>query len=176
MYEGVKICPECDAEFFAHAEECNACGVRLISPEQKERLRRNLLSSRLSVLLADQLADHRKEEFVCINEGDITTLHELSKVLQGSGIACEVVSRDITNRCPGGGFSLLVPKLQKDAALKIMEEYWERVHPELKLARAREDEGACPGCGTMVKDNPSVCPGCGLNLAGGTDDDRCPGC
>ncbi len=176
MYEGVRICPECDAEFFAHVEECNACGVRLISPEQKERLRRSLLSSRLSILLADRLADHSKDEPVCINEGDITTLHELANVLKSTGIDCEVASRDMTSRCRDGVFSLLVPKSQEDAALKTIEEYWERVHPELKLARAREDEGACPGCGAMVKDNPSVCPGCGLNLAGGTDGGRCPGC
>jgi hypothetical protein len=38
MYEDVKICPECGAEYFAHVEECNGCGVRLLSTEEKAKM------------------------------------------------------------------------------------------------------------------------------------------
>lgn len=161
MYEDVKICPECGAEYFAHVEECKDCGVRLLHPEEKARLDEKASEPVCSV------AGESDGSTVCIEQGLLAHLKELQGALEAEGIECEIVkSQETTPSCTKGEtFSLLVPKDASGEALKAIEEYWHRLHPEVKQAEQMISEGLCPCCGSDVKGMP-VCPECGLALEG----------
>ncbi len=77
----VKICPECNAEYFAHIVECAGCGVPLKVPEeleaQRERQRR--------------FEEEEVQKAVVIKEGEKDLVFELHHVLLGKGYPCRVI-------------------------------------------------------------------------------------
>jgi hypothetical protein len=151
MYEDVKICPECGAEYFAHVEECNGCGVRLLSTEEKAKMEKEAAEP------ASKGAD----------ESSLSRLREVAGALESSAIDYEIVKEEGPTGCSSkeGNFSLLVPKPLANRALKTIEDYWHRLHPEIKQAKEMLDKGLCPCCGSNVE-GLSVCPDCGLDFEG----------
>jgi ribosomal protein L40E len=165
MHEDVKICPECGAEYFAHVEKCNDCGVRLLHPEEKAKMEEEAGAE-------EPVSEGADEQFLCVEEGGLSRVTELAKALESAGIGSEVVRGEGPGKSCSmrGKFSLLVPKPLVDRALKAIEDYWHRLHPEVKQAKDRLGKGVCPCCGSEVAGLP-VCPDCGLVLEGPPGDE-----
>ncbi|MEE9614568.1 MAG: hypothetical protein V3W31_06390 [Thermodesulfobacteriota bacterium] len=159
MHEQIKICPVCRAEFFSHVEECNACGVRVVHPEEMARMEGQETK-------AETYAP--EGQFERIEEGSFGRLSEFAGVLRAEGMECEIVKEDESckSSCSkSGGFALFVPESLVETAGKAIEDYWHGLHPEAKEAKENMEKGLCPCCGYSVGSSP-VCPDCGLNLEG----------
>lgn len=156
MDEDVKVCPECDAEYFSHVDECRGCGVRLVWPgEEAPKVAKGAGDSPL----------------VCIEEGDQTRLGELAGVLRGAGIETQILGTSQGKSC-SGGIGLFVPQDHAKLAVETIDSYWLNKHPELKEMEQMLNSGTCPACGAKLGTNTTVefsgtCPDCGLNLGGG---------
>jgi len=165
MADDVKICPECGAEFFAHATTCNKCEVTLIPPGQKPQKR----------TLPQAQGDGG---LVAIMNGPIDRLRELSTELDFIGIENKVLNSG--GACSTDSYSLFVPASLANVALGAIEDFKIRIYPELRQAEERFLNGQCPACGADVSSNPAECPDCGLNLSGSgggeCSDDSCGSC
>jgi hypothetical protein len=159
MYEDVKICPECGAEYFAHVQECNECGVGLVHPEERAKME--------EARGEEPVHEGAEDPLVCVEEGSLSRVTEVAGALESVGIVNEIVKEE----GPEGGcskgerFSLLVPRNLAKGAVKAIEDYWHRLHPEIKEAKEMLGKGLCPCCGSNVEGMP-VCPECGLELEG----------
>ena len=165
MFEDVKICPECGAEYFAHVEECKECGVRLLHPEEKAELDKKASEPVREVGVGGAGSD------VCIEQGPHSRIRELADALDEKGIGYEIVKAEDAPGGRGGAcstrhvFSLIVPEDLSEQASEAIEEYFHRLHPEVKEAKEMLDKGLCPCCGYNVE-GMSVCGECGLALEG----------
>jgi hypothetical protein len=139
-------------------EECKECGVRLVYPEEKAKMEKEAAE------LASQGAD---ESLVCIDQGPLSRLKEVAGALEVSGIDYEIVKGEGPGGCASKAenFSLLVTKPFAKGALEAIEDYWHRLHPEIKHSKEMLVKGLCPCCGSNVE-GLSVCPDCGLDFEG----------
>ncbi len=156
MDEDVLICPECNAEYFAHVTECNDCAVPLVRPGDVGGGAAEL----------DEAGQGRAgpSGFVVIERGSLSSITELAGVLGAAGIEHDVVQEKQARGCASSGrFSLMVPGALTDPALGCIEEYWNALHPEVKEARERLDRGLCPCCGSYIG-GMETCRECGLVL------------
>lgn len=159
--QDVKLCPECGAEYFAHVDECADCEKKLLTPAELAE--------------HESLKQGRPETpsgfdpdgpLVCIDAGPYARVAELASALEAAGIERSVSK---TDQPAGAGcskedlFLLLVPRELEESAQKALEQYWHKLHPEIKKARERLDQGLCPCCSTPVGDR-SICPECGLEM------------
>lgn len=163
MEEDVKVCPECDAEYYAHIDECRGCGVPLVFPgEAAEQKVRAVDDSPL----------------VCIEEGTPERLNELSGALLAAGIEGQILRADAGGGCGGGGVGLYVPQSIAREAVNAIDDYWLKKHPELKEMEERMSQGICPACGAQLAMTTTAgsireCPDCGLNFEPGHGGDDC---
>lgn len=153
MDEDVKICPQCEAEYYAHVAVCKGCEVPLVHPQELNR----------------KTGVHKAEgELVCIIEGPYDVMKDLSAGLKSAGIECEILNAGDPNSCSGPNvFGVFVPQSIFSEAVSAMKEAYHKIYPELKGTEDRYREGLCPACGADVKDAWGACPDCGLNLLGG---------
>lgn len=155
MDQDVKICPECGAEYFAHVDECRGCGVLLVFPGQETK---------------KTYTSQDDSPLVCIEEGTPDRLQELAGALRAVGIEPQVLRAGAGSSCSGGGVGLFVPQVVAKEAVKALDEYWLKKHPELKEMEERLNAGQCPACGATIAVSTSgfvsECPDCGLNLGG----------
>ena len=169
-YEDVKICPECNAEFFAHIALCNGCGVELVRPGEE------LPQSVKSI----PTISGSERDLVCVDQGDTVRLGELSRMLDGLEIPSEIVKPEGAGQgCGSGTLMLIVSAPLAEAAKQAIDEYWLKVHPELKDAHEREASDQCPACGAQVSATEAACSDCGLNLGGDeppADSGNCGSC
>lgn len=167
MADDVKICPECGAEFFAHATTCNKCDVALILPGQEPPKRRFSQSD-------------GDGELIAIMTGPSDRLREFSTELEFIGIENKVLNTGDASCSTDKNYSLFVPASLAASSLQAIEDFKIRIYPELRQADERFLNGQCPACGADVKDNPDECPDCGLNLrgtgGGECSDDGCGSC
>lgn len=159
MSDDVKICPECGAEFFAHAEACNKCEVALILPGQEPPERK---------------LPQAEGGLIAIMTGPSDRLREFSTELEFIGIENKVLNTNGASCATKDGYSLFVPASLANISLQAIEDFKIRIYPELRQAEERFLSGQCPACGADVSSNPAECPDCGLNLSsGGCSDDSC---
>lgn len=167
MDTDTKICPQCDAEFYAHINECNGCNVALVSPDA--------LASNGAAAMPEAPAggDVSTEDLrlVSIEQGDIAKIDELHRALSARGVPSEVINASAAAGSCGGAFLLQVPEYIKETAVAAIDAHWQTLHPELKDAMDREESGECPACGFKLDLTPDSCPDCGLSLGGATEDD-----
>ncbi|MBI5888920.1 MAG: hypothetical protein HZB82_09485 [Deltaproteobacteria bacterium] len=166
MSDDVKICPECGAEFFAHATNCNKCEVALILPGQEP---------------PKKIIPQGEGEFVAIMTGPCDRLRELSTELDFIGIENKVLNTGGASCAANEGYGLFVPASLANISLQAIEDFKIRIYPELRQAEERFLNGQCPACGADISSNPVECPDCGLNLSGGgggggCSDDSCGSC
>jgi hypothetical protein len=163
MTTDVKICPKCEAEFFAHISECNGCNVLLISPSAPD-------TSVATAIPEDFEVTEDNMRLISIEQGDIAKIDELHRALKARDIPSQVI---VAKQSCNGGFILQVPEYNAKNAFAAIDEYWQKVHPELKEAAAREESGECPACGFKLDPNPQNCPDCGLSLGNDPASDDC---
>jgi hypothetical protein len=164
MSTDVKICPECDAEFFAHISECNGCHVALVSPCAPDLPEATTIPEPEDFELTED-----NLRIISIEQGDIAKIDELHRALKARNIPSQVI---VAKQSCNGGFILQVPEYNVKNAFAAIDDYWQKVHPELKEAATREDSGQCPACGFELNSSPESCPDCGLSLGGGTESDN----
>ncbi len=150
----VKICPQCNSEYFAHIESCGECHVSLVFPGELETA-----TSEEEHLLDGSV------EVVVLREGTGPWLKELRQVLREKKIAAHI---SLSPGCSPGGCNteciLVVAKSDTERADGIIHEHFKKTHPEL----ASQEEGGedqCPACGHSVTAEDRECPDCGLSLA-----------
>ncbi|MCK4739741.1 MAG: hypothetical protein KAT46_07310 [Deltaproteobacteria bacterium] len=172
--ELIKVCPSCSAEFYAHIESCNGCGIALVTPEEKLELDKN--PEPTSDANIDALTDF-DGEYVCVDKGSSHRLAELQIALKKSSIESEIVAEKGGGCSNSGNCLLLVTKEYGQAAANAIRDHWHSEHPEIAEAEANMAEGKCPCCG-FDAGSASECPDCGLNLAIPIEegDDDCSTC
>ncbi|MBI5561479.1 MAG: hypothetical protein HY894_01300 [Deltaproteobacteria bacterium] len=159
--DDVKVCPRCEAEYYAHVSECASCGVPLVAPHEAA---------------AREALPEAEGELVCVMEGPLDKVTELSGRLKKSGFETEALKIAGAGGCsPDSGFGVFVAKNQAAAAVGKMEEFWHGLHPEMKAAQERMNAGLCPACGAALNPANPECPDCGLFL-GDPSCGNVPGC
>ena len=178
MHENVKICPECNAEFFPHIVECNSCDVELVTPEEAAEGSETINAMTVpppAITGEDATLNTLTGELVCLETGSPKKLSELQGVLRERGIETELVKEGAPAGGEGivggggGGSScnsqcmLLVGTQYRETAAEIIKGYWLKLHPELRNGEENADKGLCPCCGFKTG-SAEECPDCGLYL------------
>ncbi|MBI5887034.1 MAG: hypothetical protein HZB85_10725 [Deltaproteobacteria bacterium] len=150
--DDVKVCPRCDAEYYAHVNKCATCGVELVAPGNLKQ--------------AKQALPDAAGELVCVVDGPRDRVLELSATLKKAGFAAQHLKvPDADGGCSTDkGYGVFVPKTQAQAAVKKVEGMWHELHPEMVEAQDRMNAGLCPACGTALRPDNPECPDCGLFL------------
>ncbi len=155
MDEGIKVCPGCDAEFFAHVEECNKCGIPLVFPGQEAEARQ-----------AAKNAETNEGSLVLMDSGERDRVKWLAGELKKAGFIANVFNMSEGASC-SDVFGLFVEEVHAPGVSKKLEELLHKTHPELKEMEERISSGKCPACGADTSHAVSHCPDCGLNIGGG---------
>ena len=149
----VKVCPECNSEYFAHIESCGECHVPLVYPRELEEV-----SSEEEQLLDGSV------EAVVLREGTASWLKEIRKALREKKIASHI---SLSPGCSPGGCNtecvLVVARSDAERADGIIHDYFKKTHPEL-ASQEVGGEDQCPACGHPVAPEDEECPDCGLSL------------
>lgn len=149
----IKICPECNTEFFQHVQNCTDCGAALLLPEENRKLQEE----------RRQCSDKMLDNAVPVKEGDLDWIDELYNMLLDAKVPC-VMKANIGCGCSGKPYSLLVSKEDAEKAVELIEEHYAYVHPEIKASNKLADQGKCPACGSFVSPDDIECRDCGLTL------------
>lgn len=155
MDDQTKICPECNAEYYAHITECRSCEVPLIFPHEK----------------VDSRVPKGEGALICIEEGTYERITELVQALQKEGFDAKVL-RAPSNSCGGGEYGAFVAQNIAREAAKKADELWQKMFPELIDAEEKLKQGLCPACGASLMGSSDECPDCGLFVG---DPDNCGG-
>ena len=151
----IKICPECNTEYFAHIENCADCDTKLIHPEEVSKVLEE----------KKRVKDESLRDPVAVREGELNWMEELSNVLINSGIPSAVRADTSCNKgCCGSTCQLIVSSANAPKAVARIDEYYMELHPEIRASKELADEGKCPACGSPVSANATECPDCGLIL------------
>ncbi len=151
----IKICPDCETEYFPHIENCADCGAVLLLPEENKKVQEE----------KRQLKDKALENQVVVREGDKKWIEELYQVLIDSDIPCLITADAGCNKgCRADTRRLLVSSQDVEKANELIEEYYSEVHPEVQASKVMVSQGKCPACGSPVGSDSVECPDCGLTL------------
>jgi hypothetical protein len=151
----IKICPDCNTEYFPHIENCADCGVHLVSPEELSKVQEDKKRCMEKVL----------DNGVAVKEGELKWMDELYHVLIDSGIPCTVTADTGCKKgCCGNPYRLIVSSRDAEQAVMKIEEYHRKIHPELESSEKMLSQGKCPACASPVDSGSVECPDCGLTL------------
>jgi len=180
--QNTKICPRCNAEYYAHIEMCADCEIPLVDPMTGERGDTIIVDGKeltpppssiagIDPLTApagvttvggvEGLNDDEEFEVKYVDSGPTSRLKELTNVLKAAGIDSAIIPPP-PNMCSSNKV-LVVRAEEIDTAMKVVQQHWKTVHPELAAAMSDAEEGLCPACGAMVGD-AKECFDCGLTL------------
>ncbi len=149
MDDNVKLCPECEAEFFAHITECNRCEVPLVSPEE---LRKGPVRK-------------AEGELTMIMQGAMERMKEIAYGLKAREIKSKILNAGGTEKsCSGGDYGLFVHRSIAREAVEAAVKIHNKLNPEIAELEESYRKGECPACGADVRNAPGVCNDCGLNL------------
>ena len=151
----IKICPDCNAEFFHHVQNCTDCGAALLLPEENRKLQEE----------REQCREKMIENAVPVKEGDLDWIDELYNMLLDSSVPCVIHSNTGCNKgCSGHPYALLVSEKDAEKANDLIEKHYAKVHPEIEASNEMASQGKCPACGSPVGPNDPECRDCGLTL------------
>ena len=176
MSDNIKICPQCDAEYFAHAETCSSCEVPLVLPGEAPAPAKHAHSH-------DSGNGHDHEDSGIdwpggpsdvLMEAPLKILEEMGTVLNENRMPYEIfqkvdekeVEDEKSCQAKAPEYAIVVPKANMEESIRITEEHWYKLHPEQVESDKRTSKGQCPGCAADLKGSVTECPDCGLNLAG----------
>ena len=141
MSENIKVCPQCDAEYFAHAQKCSSCEVELVLPGEAPAAHAHS---------HDHDHDHDHEEgglpwpegpSEVLMEASLEILEEMGSVLNDNKLPYEIFEKphvegtegeEKAKSCQAGQseYAIVVPKVHMNESIKITEEHWYKLHPE----------------------------------------------
>jgi len=172
----LKYCPECNDEYMAEIEECAACGVELITGQQKielEEARQKKLASRTAELSPD-------DDLVGLRKGPLPEMRHLAELLDKENIGTALIGDMKTcgkdrfgNTLPTPtSYNLLVKREDGMDALHIIEEEHRKTTGLSHHENANGDaifnphasEAQCPACGHAFPTTETTCPDCGLSF------------
>ena len=149
MDDDVKLCPECEAEFFAHITECNRCEVPLVSPEE---LRKGPVRK-------------AEGELVMVMQGSLDSMKEIAYGLKTREIKSTILNIGETGKsCSGGDYGLFVHQSIAREAVEAAGKIHNKLYPEIAELEESYRKGEGPACGADVRNAPGVCNDCGLHL------------
>ena len=156
-----KTCPDCGGEYALHGEVCAECGKPLVLAlgEPPRPLR-------------------EQDDGVCLREGKIDNLTELSRLLTEKHIRSSVRLQHANPESGLARYGIYVLQDDLEAATEIDRVYWLRGAPEHASSyRYSEQElkGTCPACEAALPEGAAKCPDCGL-VIGATETAECPAC
>lgn len=153
--QNIKLCPDCETEYFAHIEKCADCGTVLVHPEELNKILEE----------KQRVQDTLLETPVVVREGELEWMEELSSVLINSGIPAAVhADSGCSKGCCGNTCNLIVSAKNREKAVERIDEYYMELHPEIRASNELADQGKCPACASPVSANATECPDCGLIL------------
>jgi rRNA maturation protein Nop10 len=169
--DDVKLCPECNAEYYAYIENCAECDVALVRPGE--------VAPEVSMPDLDE-ADLTGAPTVCIAEGEIAKMHQIAEACEAVGIPYEIAKHEETDECASKGcgperYGVFVTEQVADGARRALDAYMKQ-DSETSEARERMSKGLCPACGALTMSESEECPDCGLNLAGPAEGGPGGGC
>ncbi len=151
----IKICPECNTEFFQHVLNCTDCGATLVLPEENRKLQKE----------KEQCREQMIENAVPVKEGDLDWIDELYNMLLDASVPCVMKANTGCNKgCSGHPYILLVSKEDAEKATGLIEEHYAKVHPEIEASNKMASQGKCPACGSSIGSDDPECRDCGLTL------------
>lgn len=151
----IKICPECNVEFFHHVQNCTDCGAALLLPEENRKLQEE----------REQCREKMIENAVPVKEGDLGWIDELYNMLLDASVPCVMQANTGCNKgCSGHPYVLLVSEEDAEKATGLIEEHYAKAHPEIKASNELVNQGKCPACGSPVGPDDLECHDCGLTL------------
>ncbi len=151
----VKVCPDCEVEYYPHIHNCADCGAVLLLPEEIKKAQEEKKRTKEKGL----------EDQVLVREGELKWLQELYDVLINSGIPCTISGDDDCNKgCCGGKLRLMVSSPDFIKAKERIDEYYMEIHPEIRTSNELASQGKCPACGSSVGSDAVECHDCGLTL------------
>lgn len=160
----VKVCPQCDAEYFAHVTSCAHCNIELVAPEMKSAAKMHLPKP--------------DGQLVCILEdGSFERVKDLATRLAHEGVGA-IALKMSDESCAHDQYGIFVPENHAPLALEKFPAMIRKLYPELAVAEELMNSGHCPACGANLKEVWSnTCPDCGLTLIASGDHggDNCGG-
>ena len=161
MTDDVKLCPECNAEYYAYIESCAECEVTLVRPGEA--------APETSKPYFDE-AGLSGAPTVSIAEGEIEKMHQVAEACEAVGIPFEIAKHEETDDCASKGcgpqrYGVFVPEQVAEGAKQALGAYLQQ-DSETSEARERMSKGLCPACGALTMSESEECSDCGLNLVG----------
>ncbi len=188
MQETIKICPNCEAEFFAHIERCNVCEVALTTPEAYAEVKDAVtkghhIEKEAFGDAAPRIVRELTGTLACVETGKLSYLSAIAPILTKADIAYEIVEAEGADAGSSCGkktlgdlpSEIVVELADEDAALRAIEEHMHTVFPDMKESKDLLGSGQCPAC-TSPTGGADECPDCGLNLSGMGSGDDCSTC
>lgn len=153
--KNIKICPDCNTEYFSHIETCADCGSVLLTPEELKKVKEE----------RNRCMEKIIDNAVAVREGDLPWIDRLYHVLIDAGIPCAVTADTGCKKgCCGHPYKLMVSTGDAEAASAKIEEYFRAMHPEIEASENMLSQGKCPACASPVESGSVACPDCGLTL------------
>jgi hypothetical protein len=170
MSDNIKICPQCSAEYFAHAEKCSSCEVDLVLPGDAS-------------VGNDHAHDHSHEEtgvpwpggpIEVLVEAPLEVLEDMGNVLNDHRMPYEIYQKtgedeaedDKSCKAKNPEYAIVVPKANMEESIRITEKHWYALHPEQVESDGKTLLAKCPACAADLAGASNECPDCGLNLLG----------
>jgi len=151
----IKICPDCNTEYFSHVRQCADCGVLLLTLDEMKKVEEEKKRCMETLL----------ENAVAVREGDLSWMDQLYHVLIDAGIPCTVrADTGCRKGCCGHPYQLLVSSRDAEEAALRIEEHCRKIHPEIESSEHMLSQGKCPACASPVESGSVECPECGLTL------------
>jgi hypothetical protein len=151
----IKICPDCNTEYFHHVQSCADCGALLLLPEENQKLQEEREKCKKELLV----------NAVPVKEGDLDWIDELYNMLLDSSVPCVIHANTGCNKgCSGHPYVLLVSAEDSEKATRLIEAHYAKVHPEIEASNEMVGQGKCPACGSEVGPDDPECRDCGLTL------------
>ena len=135
----IKICPQCEAEYFTHAEKCSSCEVPLVFPGDAPAPAQHTHSH-------DGNGHDHEDTGIEWPEGPIDVLMEapleilkdMGSVLNDNRMPYEIYEKppvegaENTQSCQSGQseYAIVVPVANMEESVRITEEHWYKLHPE----------------------------------------------
>ncbi len=151
----IKICPDCNVEFFHHVQNCTDCGAALLLPEENQKLQEE----------REQCGEKMIENAVTVKEGDLDWTDELYNMLLDASVPCVMqANTGCKTGCGGHPYILLVSEEDAEKANELIEEHYAKTHPEIETSNELVNQGKCPACSSDVGPDDPDCRDCGLTL------------